>query len=150
MLTIAASIEDRYNQDHQDKDQEDDFVVIVSVSSSPQRKQGKLPCLITLMDYEISRMGKLDLHRFPTSHIKELDLSDNKISDWAEVNNILQAFPSLVFLNLARNLLSAGLEQNQISPHTKLSKVEYYIHSPSLSILGFLYCTFREIPEFLP
>ena len=137
MVTIAASIEDRYNQDDLDQ-KADDFVVIVSVSSSPQRKQGKLPCLITLMDYEISQMGQLDLLRFATSHIKELDLSDNKISDWAEVNNILQAFPSLVFLNLARNLLSPGLEELQISPHTKLTKVKYSIHCPLHSLLGIL------------
>ena len=106
------------------------MVVILSVSTSPQRRQGKLPCLITLMDYEISRMGELDLTKFPTSHIKELDLSDNKISDWAEVDNILQTFPNLVFLNLARNLLSAELEQEKIATHGKLSKVK---HSLSLS-----------------
>ena len=41
MVTIAASIEDRYNQDDLDQKAED-FVVIVSVSSSPQRKQGSV------------------------------------------------------------------------------------------------------------
>ena len=65
MITIAASIEDRYNQEDQDQ-KADDLVVIVSVSSSPHRKQGKLPCLITLMDYEISQMGKLDLTKHQT------------------------------------------------------------------------------------
>ena len=131
MITIAESIQDRYSQEDHDSETGGgaDFVVILSVSSSPHTKQGKLPCLITLMDYDISRMGRLDLLKFPTSHIKELDLSDNKISEWAEVDNILQTFPNLVFLNLARNLLSAGLEPQQISAHNKLSKVKYFPHS---------------------
>ena len=128
MSTLLS--QDRYSQEEPDQDGENGLVVILSVSTSPQRRQGKLPCLITLMDYEISRMGELDLTKFPTSHIKELDLSDNKISDWAEVDNILQTFPNLVFLNLARNLLSAELEQEKIATHGKLSKVK---HSLSLS-----------------
>ena len=86
-------------------------------------------------------MGRLDLVRFPTSHIRELHLSDNQISDWTEVNYILKTFPNLVFLNLARNLLSTELNQDKISPHTKLSKVIpsylngrclYKLHSPYL------------------
>ena len=124
MSTLLS--QDRYSQEAPDQDGENGLVVILSVSTSPQRRQGKLPCLITLMDYEISRMGELDLTKFPTSHIKELDLSDNKISDWAEVDNILQTFPNLVFLNLARNLLSAELEQEKIATHGKLSKVKQY------------------------
>ena len=128
MSTLLS--QDRYSQEEPDQDGENGLVVILSVSTSPQRRQGKLPCLITLMEYEISRMGELDLTKFPTSHIKELDLSDNKISDWAEVDNILQTFPNLVFLNLARNLLSAELEQEKIATHGKLSKVK---HSLSLS-----------------
>ena len=124
MSTLLS--QDRYSQEEPDQDGENGLVVILSVSTSPQRRQGKLPCLITLMDYEISRMGELDLTKFPTSHIKELDLSDNKISDWAEVDNILQTFPNLVFLNLARNLLSAELEQEKIATHGKLSKVKQY------------------------
>ena len=124
MSTLLS--QDRYSQEEPDQDGENGLVVILSVSTSPQRRQGKLPCLITLMEYEISRMGELDLTKFPTSHIKELDLSDNKISDWAEVDNILQTFPNLVFLNLARNLLSAELEQEKIATHGKLSKVKQY------------------------
>ena len=125
MITIAEAIQDRYNEQDYVKEQEDEsgYVFIVSISSSPQAKQGKLPCLVTLMDYKVSSMGRLDLARFPTSHIKELDLSDNLISDWEEVNNILNTFPSLAFLNLARNLLSEEVNLEQISTHSKLSKV---------------------------
>ena len=125
MITIAEAIQDRYNGQDYVKEQEDEsgYVFIVSIASSPQAKQGKLPCLVTLMDYKVSSMGRLDLARFPTSHIKELDLSDNLISDWEEVNNILNTFPSLAFLNLARNLLSVEVNLEQISTHSKLSKV---------------------------
>ena len=125
MITIAEAIQDRYNEQDYVKEQEDEsgYVFIVSIASSPQAKQGKLPCLVTLMDYKVSSMGRLDLARFPTSHIKELDLSDNLISDWEEVNNILNTFPSLAFLNLARNLLSKEVNLEQISTHSKLSKV---------------------------
>ena len=125
MITIAEAIQDRYNEQDYVKEQEDEsgYVFIASISSSPQAKQGKLPCLVTLMDYKVSSMGRLDLARFPTSHIKELDLSDNLISDWEEVNNILNTFPSLAFLNLARNLLSEEVNLEQISTHSKLSKV---------------------------
>ena len=125
MITIAEAIQDRYKEQDYVKEEEDEsgYVFIVSIASSPQAKQGKLPCLVTLMDYKVSSMGRLDLARFPTSHIKELDLSDNLISDWEEVNNILNTFPSLAFLNLARNLLSEEVNQEQISTHSKLSKV---------------------------
>ena len=125
MITIAEAIQDRYKEQDYVKEEEDEsgYVFIVSIASSPQAKQGKLPCLVTLMDYKVSSMGRLDLARFPTSHIKELDLSDNLISDWEEVNNILNTFPSLAFLNLARNLLSEEVNLEQISTHSKLSKV---------------------------
>ena len=138
MVTIADSIQDRYNQ--QEEEQEDDYVFIMSISSSPQAKQGKLPCLITLMDYEISKMGRLDLARFPTSHIKELDLSDNIISDWTEVDLILKTFSSLAFLNLARNLLSGELKQGTISSHAKLSKVrsDTEIHIKSVTVVLYI------------
>ena len=125
MVTIADSIQERYNQE--EKEVDSDYVFIMSVSSSPHAKQGKLPCLITLIDYKVSRMGSLDLGRFPTAHIKELDLSDNLISDWTEVDLILKTFSSLTFLSLARNLLSSELIQGKICRHSKLSKVRWDI-----------------------
>ena len=120
MVTIADSIQERYNQE--EKEVDSDYVFIMSVSSSPHAKQGKLPCLITLIDYKVSRMGSLDLGRFPTAHIKELDLSDNLISDWSEIVNILSTFNSLTFLNLSNNLLSDPLDENNNDLTEKLDR----------------------------
>ena len=78
--------------------------------------------MITLIDYNIETMGELDKVKYSTNHIKEMDLSDNLITDWTEVNKILQNFPKLVFLNLARNVLCDPLQNNTLNSHN-LSKV---------------------------
>ena len=78
--------------------------------------------MITLIDYNIETMGELDKDKYPTNHIKEMDLSDNLITDWTEVNKILQNFPKLAFLNLARNVLCDPLQNNTLDSHN-LSKV---------------------------
>ena len=127
VITLAQSIHDRYD-DSQDifpapcDEIRPGFVLIVSVSTSPQAKQGKLPKMITLIDYNIETMGDLDKDKYPTNHIKEMDLSDNLITDWTEVNKILQNFPKLAFLNLARNVLCDPLQNNTLDSHN-LSKV---------------------------
>ena len=99
------------------------LVVIVSVSNSPHVKRGQLPKMLTLIDYNIETCGHLDLVSHPTSHILEIDLSDNLIMDWVEVNKILQYFPNLVFLNLARNLLSQPLDSTTLNANS-LNKVD--------------------------
>ena len=130
VITLAQSIHDRYD-DSQDifpapcDEIRPGFVLIVSVSTSPQAKQGKLPKMITLIDYNIETMGELDKVKYPTNHIKEMDLSDNLITDWTEVNKILQNFPKLVFLNLARNVLCDPLQNKTLDSHN-LSKVWNY------------------------
>jgi Leucine-rich repeat (LRR) protein len=45
-------------------------------------------------------------------HIRELDLTDNLLSDWSDVMNILISFKSLTFLNLSNNLLSEPLDND--------------------------------------
>ena len=72
-------------------------------------------------DHNTETLGELDTDQ--TGHIRELDLSDNLIMDWDTVSDILAAFPSLRFLNLARNLLSDPLRANTMSPHN-LSRVK--------------------------
>ena len=45
------------------------------------------------------------IQRSKLSHIAELDLTDNLLSDWNEISNLLNMFPGLEFLNLSNNLL---------------------------------------------
>ena len=54
--------------------------------------------------------------------MRELDLTDNLLSDWAEIVNILSAFNSLTFLNLSNNLLSAALDENNNNLSEKLDQ----------------------------
>ena len=135
MTTLAESIHDRYGEagaeDMMSGSQ--DLVYIVSVSPSPQARAGKLPPMLILTDYNIETLGELDTET-KTGHIREMDLSDNLIMDWSTVNNILTTFPSLSFLNLARNLLSDPLTDNTIVPHN-LSRVlsKQIVHFESLS-----------------
>ena len=123
MVTLAESIHDRYGEAGADDDTASGgqgLVFIVSVSPSPQARAGKLPPMLTLIDYNIEALGEVETHK--TGHIREMDLSDNLIMDWSTVNDILTTFPSLRFLNLARNLLSSPLPGNRIVPHN-LSRV---------------------------
>ena len=48
-------------------------------------------------------------------HISELDLTDNLISEWSEVLNILNVFPSMTFLNMSNNCLSDDLNWPDIN-----------------------------------
>ena len=106
----------RYRQDPEESELVGELVVIVSVSSSPQARAGQLPPLLTLIDYNIETAGELQLGP-GTRHVAELDLSDNLVADWAEVGKILQHFPRLTFLNLARNLLCDPLPCNTLPTH---------------------------------
>ena len=38
------------------------------------------------------------------SHIAELDLTDNLLGEWSEVELLVRTFPNLEFLNLSNNL----------------------------------------------
>ena len=122
MTTLAESIHDRYGEAENMMSGSQDLVYIVSVSPSPQARAGKLPPMLILTDYNIETLGELESGT-KTGHIREMDLSDNLIMDWNTVNNILTTFPSLRFLNLARNLLSDPLPGNTIVPHN-LSRVK--------------------------
>ena len=96
MVTLAASIQDRY-QDDTCVQTGNGIVIIVSVSSSPQSRAGKLPRGLSLIDYNVETMGSLDTDQYPTSHIQELDLSDNLIMDWQHRNIMLSSLINGVF-----------------------------------------------------
>ena len=137
MVTLVECIEDRYGAVERDEQEDGDdsgYVSFVSFSRSPQAKQGLLPSLMSLTDYNIEHLGDISSLRFRINHISELDLSDNLISDWMEVANILTSFKGLTFLNLARNLLSEPLDQNNLEVEEVLKEGQPAIRkvSPTL------------------
>jgi hypothetical protein len=104
MVSLADSIEEKYGDD--DSDDSLDYAFIVFVSSSPERRKGMLPPILTLNDYNIENVGEGYNFCSRCSHIAELDLTDNLLSDWDEIANILKSFTNLKSLNLSNNLLN--------------------------------------------
>ena len=124
MVTLVDSVMDRYGNQEEFESDDSGFVCFVSISSSPQVKQGLLPPVMTLIDYNIEYCGNISAINYKLSHISELDLANNLISSWQEVENILTAFKGLVFLNLANNLLSENFDDDLIKDdHPQLRKV---------------------------
>ena len=117
MVTLVDSVMDRYGDQEEFESDDSGFVCFLSISSSPQVKQGLLPPVMTLIDYSIEYCGNISAINYKLSHISELDLANNLISSWQEVENILTAFKGLVFLNLANNLLSENFDDDLIKEH---------------------------------
>ena len=57
------------------------------------------------------------------SHITELDLTDNLLGEWAEVELLVRTFPNLEFLNLSNNLLCRPLPRHPDSICLKMRKL---------------------------
>lgn len=101
MATLLHSIQDKYGDLEADQEE---FGWIVFVSNSPECKKGMFPPIMNLSDYDISSIGN-GISRNKLCHIAELDLTDNLLSDWSEVFQLLKMFPGLEFLNMSNNLL---------------------------------------------
>ena len=109
MVTLQESIDEKYGEKESEAE---DFGFIVFVSCSPEAKAGMFPPLMTLNDYNIERFGDFGDLYTKIRHVRELDLTDNLLSDWSEIVHILSSFKSLTFLNLSNNLLSDPLDEN--------------------------------------
>ena len=109
VVSLKESINDKYGEKETEND---DFGFIVFVSCSPEAKRGLLPTMITLNDYNTETFGDFTDIPNKVRHIRELDLTDNLVSDWSEVAEILRSFKSLTFLNLSNNLLNDPIDTN--------------------------------------
>jgi hypothetical protein len=56
MVSLADSIEEKYGDE--DSDDSFDYDFIVFVSSSPERRKGILPPILTLNDFNIENLGE--------------------------------------------------------------------------------------------
>ena len=118
MVSLRDSIETKYMEEEEDN--QEDFGFIVFVSCSPEVKHGMLPNIITLNNYNIEKFGDFNDLSNRIKHISELDLTDNLLSDWGDVAEILASFKNLVFLNLSNNLLNQPLDDNNNQIKEKL------------------------------
>ena len=97
------------------------LVLFLSLSPSPESRAGLLPSIITLNDFGISKLGPMA--GLQVSHIRELDLTGNSISSWDDVLAILNAFPSLKFLNLAYNRLQGNTAKGSKAANFPLTRL---------------------------
>ena len=109
MVSLKESVEEKYGEKEHESE---DFGFILFVSCSPEAKKGMFPPLITLNDFNIECFGDFSDFSSKIRHIRELDLTDNLLSDWSDVVNILNSFRGLTFLNLSNNLLSMPLDND--------------------------------------
>ena len=118
MVSLKESLNDKYGE----KEEESEYLeFIMFVSSSPEAKQGMLPPIVTLNEYNIECLGEFSDFSSKVQHVRELDLTDNLISDWSEVLDILISFKNLTFLNLSNNLLNKPLENTDKRLTNKLN-----------------------------
>ena len=102
------------------------------VSCSPEAKKEMLPPLMTLNDYNIECLGDFSDLSSKVRHIRELDLTDNLLSDWSEVADILTSFKSLTFLNLSNNLLNEPLDNAKSQVQEKLDNANLAMEKVNL------------------
>jgi hypothetical protein len=148
MVSLVDSIEERYGDD--DSDDGQDYSFIVFVSSSPEKRKGMLPPILTLNDYNHETLG--DGYNFCSrcSHIEELDLTDNLLSDWDVIRNILKSFPNLKFLNLTNNLLHETINDNQSNMGEKLDNVKSKMSKLVLNGNNITWSTVTKLVETMP
>lgn len=70
-----------------------------------------VPELLVLNDCNIDKAGEPDDIKEKCRSVKELDLAQNKLQNWAEVFKILTHLPKVEFVNLSLNRLIGPIEQ---------------------------------------
>ena len=137
MVSLKESIDEKYGEK---ENESEDFGFIVFVSCSPEAKRGMFPPMMTLNDYNIENFGDFSDLSSKVRHIRELDLTDNLLSDWSEVAEILISFKSLTFLNLSNNLLNEPIDNKNNQVKEKLDNTDLEMKKVILDI-------FKEISQ---
>lgn len=83
----------------------------VSIFVPKKSPRHTVPALLVLQDCDIDSAGNDDEKlKNKCKNVEELDLAQNKLTQWAEVFGILQHMPKIKFVNLSFNSLAEGLE----------------------------------------
>ncbi|CAK9815261.1 Tubulin-specific chaperone cofactor E-like protein [Anthophora plagiata] len=83
----------------------------VSIFIPKKSPRHTVPALLVLQDCDIESAGNdAEKLRNKCKNVEELDLAQNKLSQWTEVFGILQHMPKIKFVNLSFNCLAEVLE----------------------------------------
>ncbi|XP_076633989.1 tubulin folding cofactor E like protein mlt [Colletes latitarsis] len=83
----------------------------VSIFIPKKSPRHTVPALLVLQDCDIESAGNdAEKLRNKCKNVEELDLAQNKLSQWTEVFEILQHMPKIKFLNLSFNCLAEVLD----------------------------------------
>ncbi|EDW47219.1 tubulin-specific chaperone cofactor E-like protein [Drosophila sechellia] len=82
-----------------------------------------VPALLVLNDCDIDSAGDFDSIREKCQRVRELDLAQNKLSDWSEVFSILEHMPRIEFLNLSKNQLASPIGTLPTAPTINLKSL---------------------------
>ncbi|XP_011640983.1 tubulin-specific chaperone cofactor E-like protein [Pogonomyrmex barbatus] len=83
----------------------------VSIFIPKKSPRHTVPALLVLQDCDIESAGSdAEKLRSKCKNVEELDLAQNKLSQWTEVFGILQHMPKIKFVNLSFNCLAEVLE----------------------------------------
>lgn len=104
MRSLTQAVVEKYSDDDEDSANQG-FVLFVPRSSPRQR----LPSTLILDHCDIDSVGDEQSLSSLCHDVKELDLAHNNISNWNEVNKLINCLPQLNFLNLSYNLLGGAV-----------------------------------------
>lgn len=83
----------------------------VSIFIPKKSPRHTVPALLVLQDCDIESAGNdAEKLRNKCKNVEELDLAQNKLSQWTEVFGILQHMPKIKFVNLSFNCLAEVLD----------------------------------------
>ncbi|XP_046489330.1 tubulin-specific chaperone cofactor E-like protein isoform X1 [Neodiprion pinetum] len=86
----------------------------VSIFVPKKSPRHTVPALLVLQDCDIESAGNDDEKlKNKCKNVEELDLAQNKLTQWTEVFGILQHMPKIKFVNLSFNSLADGLETKE-------------------------------------
>ncbi|GBP37923.1 Tubulin-specific chaperone cofactor E-like protein [Eumeta japonica] len=111
MPSLLEALERKYGGGANTGPPIDDMPVAIFVPKRSPRLS--VPTLLVLNDCDIDRAGDAAVLADKCADVVELDLANNRLTDWQEVFAILEQTPRVRFLNLSFNRLSAQIQAAQ-------------------------------------
>ncbi|XP_039756808.1 tubulin-specific chaperone cofactor E-like protein isoform X2 [Pararge aegeria] len=139
MPSLLEALERKYGAKGEINPAIDDIPVAIFVPKRSPRLS--VPTLLVLNDCDIDCAGDANTLADKCADVVELDLANNKLSDWKEIFAVLEQTPRVRFLNLSFNRLSAQIQAAQ-ALHPRWDSLSHLVLNSTYvgwpSVLGLL------------